>query len=92
MIDSDDIDLVLSGIMEQLASIEHVRWSHWQRHMHSQGIMQTDGSLILPAKLVERWDRQAITDYDDLSANEKESDREQVNRYLPIIAAAFKNR
>lgn len=87
-----NFDAILHGLMDELAAIEHERWSHWQRYMHSMGIRQKDGSLILPAELVERWDRQAATDYDDLSTKEKESDREQVSRYLPIIGAAFKAR
>lgn len=87
-----NVDGILYGLVDKLAAIEHERWSHWQRYMHSKGSRQADGSLVLPAELVERWDRQAATDYDDLSANEKESDRQQVNRYLPTIAAAFKNR
>jgi hypothetical protein len=87
-----DVDAILDGLLDKLAAIEHERWSYWQRYVHSKGSRQADGSLILPAKLVERWDRQAATHYEDLSAKEKESDREQVSRYLPIIAAAFKAR
>lgn len=92
MDNSIDVDAVLDGLMEELAAIEHERWSHWQRYMHSKGIRQVDGSLLLPADLVERWDRQAATPYDNLSAKEKESDRDQVSRYLPLIAAAFSAR
>jgi len=92
MADDDDIDAILNGIVDQLASIEHERWSHWQRYMHSKGAKQADGSLVLPAELVERWERQAETAYDDLAEQEKESDREQVNRYLPIIAATLNTR
>lgn len=92
MADGDDIDAILNGIVDQLASVEHERWSHWQRYMHSKGAKQADGSLVLPAELVERWERQAETAYDDLTDQEKESDREQVNRYLPIIAATLTTR
>ena len=84
-----DIGAVLDGLVDRLAAIEHERWSHWQRYMHSKGIRQSDGTLVLPAEFVERWDRQAATAYSNLSATERESDREQVKRYLPIIAAAL---
>jgi hypothetical protein len=57
-----------------------------------KGVRQADGSLVLPAELVERWDRQAATDYHDLSAKEKQSDRDQVSRYLPLIATALNAR
>lgn len=75
----------LDGIFEQLALIEHDRWSHWQRYMHSKSIRQTDGSLLIPADLVERWERQMTTDYADLTDKEKDGDREQVQKYLPLI-------
>ena len=87
-----DAETILNGLIDELAAIEHERWSHWQRYMHSKGVRQADGSLVLPAELVERWERQAATDYDDLPDQEQESDREQVNRYLPIIAAALNTR
>lgn len=80
----------LRAIEEQLAALEHERWSHWQSYMHSQCEPQSDGSLRIPPALVERWTRQMTTRFDRLSANEKESDREQVRRYLPVILSALK--
>lgn len=72
-------------LLEQLAAVEHERWAHWQTYMHSQCERGPDGSLTIPAALVERWERQAATLYADLSDREKESDREQVRRYLPLV-------
>jgi hypothetical protein len=90
MIEPSKIDAALLRLADQLAAIEHERWSHWQRHLHSKGERQPDGSILLPAGLVARWEKQAATDFVDLSEREKESDREQVNRYLPIIAALLR--
>lgn len=81
--------LLLEEILEELASVEHMRWAHWQRYMHEKGQRQPDGSLVIPAELVEKWQRQIDTPYVDLSESEKESDREQVRRYLPIIVRAL---
>ncbi len=78
--------------MERLADVEHERWSHWQRYLHSKCERVGDGSLVIPAHLVERWESQMNTPYSALSEKEKESDREQVRRYLPIIADALKPR
>jgi hypothetical protein len=75
----------LYSILEQLAHIEHERWSHWQTYMHSKSVRQPDGSLLIPADLVERWERQMTTDYADLTEKEKDGDREQVEKYLPLI-------
>lgn len=76
-------------LREQLAAIEHERWAHWQQYVHSKGERTADGSLLLPASLVERWERQIGTAYADLSEAEKASDREQVDRYWPLITDAL---
>lgn len=73
-------------LREVLAAIEHARWADWQRWVHSVCTRNPDGSLTIPATLVERWERQIATPYDQLSAREKEADREQVDRYWPLIA------
>lgn len=79
----------LEGILETLAEEEHRRWAHWQAYMHKNCELQADGSLLIPAKLVSRWEKQIRTSYSELSEAEKESDREQVRRYLPIVARAI---
>lgn len=84
-----NVKAILNGLIEELAAIEHERWSHWQRYMHSKGVRQADGSLVLPAHLIERWERQAGTEYSSLSDVERESDIEQVKKYLPVIVTAF---
>jgi len=83
-------EAVLDGLVERLAAIEHERWAHWQRYMHDKGRPQADGSLVLPAEFVSQWETQIATGYAELSEAEKESDREQVRRYLPTIAAALR--
>jgi hypothetical protein len=83
------IEDALNKLVDELAAFEHERWSHWQRYMHGKGVVQPDGSLLLPASLVKRWADQIQTDYAALTEQEKESDREQVRKYLPVIAAAL---
>lgn len=75
----------LNAAIEDLSRIEHERWAHWQKYMHSKGSIQADGSLVIPRDLVEKWERQIDTPYANLSEEEKESDREQVRKYLPTI-------
>ena len=87
-----DIEGLLGGLIEQLAAVEHERWSHWQRYVHSKCIRLSDGSLLIPAELVARWDQQIDTKYAELGDQEKESDREQVRKYLPLIASALAER
>lgn len=85
-----DIEMILHNLVDDLAAIEHERWAHWQRYVHTKGTKQPDGSILLSAELVERWERQIQTPFHALSEREKESDRDQVNRYLPVIKEALR--
>lgn len=76
-------------LLEELAAIEHQRWAHWQRFMHSQAERRSDGSLIIPSDLVTKWERLIDTPYAELTDKEKESDRDQVRRYLPTVIRAY---
>jgi hypothetical protein len=89
-VDAVSLEKTLNELLETLAAIEHERWSHWQRYMHSKCIPRgDDGALLIPAELVKQWERQMATPYSELTNKEKESDREQVRMYLPVITAAF---
>jgi hypothetical protein len=88
----EDVAHFLDSLIEDLAAKEHRRWSDWQRYVHSNACRQPDGSLLIPAALVRRWEKQIATNYQDLDDREKESDREQVRKYLPVIAAALRKR
>lgn len=78
-------------LIERLATIEHERWSHWQRYLHSKCEKGEDGSLTIPAEQVYRWEKQMSTPFEELTESEKESDREQVLRYLPVVADALQH-
>ena len=71
-------------LFEQLAAVEHERWADWQRYCHKV-LRETCPSPELEKVLEERWDRQINTDYENLSEQEKDSDREQVMRYWHLI-------
>lgn len=75
-----------ASLVEALAAVEHERWAHWQRYVHDQCEQLPDGRLVIPRKLVKRWEKQIATPYEQLSENEKKSDRKQVERILPILA------
>ena len=40
---------------------------------------------VIPTELFNRWERQIRTKYSELPENEKESDRIEVRKYLPLI-------
>lgn len=75
----------LLALRDTLAQIEHARWADWQAYMHGKCARHADGSLTIPAALVERWERQIATPYALLSPAEQRSDMEQVDRYWPLI-------
>lgn len=72
-------------LIERLACAEHDSWSRWMLWLFTRCVANPDGSATIPAALVERWMRQAYTAYDDLSEEEKHSDRTEVMHILPII-------
>ncbi len=76
-------------LLERLAAVEHERWAHWQQFVHDHGERRDDGSLVIPAELVARWDTQIATPYRDLSTEEQQGDQDQVRRYLPILIDAL---
>jgi hypothetical protein len=76
-------------VLDRLAAVEHERWAHWQRYLHDQCERRDDGSLVIPADLVRRWEEQIITPYQDLSVEEQRSDQEQVLKYLPVVIEAL---
>jgi hypothetical protein len=88
----DAAEQLLEAVIEELAAIEHERWAHWQRYVHGKAMRGRDGSLTIPADLVSRWERQIETPYSALSEPEKQSDRDQVRRYLPVLASALAGR
>ena len=78
-----------NDIIEQLAAIEHERWGDWQQWVH-ECCDRVDGGYRIPTLLIERWERQIATPYADLSEREKQSDRDQVYRYWPLIENYFR--
>lgn len=88
---TNSIEHTLSRLVEALAEIEHQRWAHWQTYVHSNASRQDDGSLVIPASLASHWERLIATPYQALTEQEKASDREQVQRYMPLIIGAIES-
>lgn len=80
------------AFIDSLAAVEHERWAHWQQYLHDQCNRTSDGSLVIPAELVTRWSTQIATPFAQLSEAERESDRDQVRRYLPLIIEELTHR
>lgn len=83
-------------MIETLAAVEHQRWADWQKYLHSKAdpgpfelpsgdTLKVNGDLVLHRDDVEHWERQIVQPYAQLSEDEKQSDREQVMRYWPML-------
>ena len=86
-----DVRAILEAdeFVDRLAAIERERWAHWQQYLHGQCQRTDNGSLVIPVELAKRWSAQIETPYAQLSEAERESDREQVRRYLRLIIEAL---
>ena len=52
---------------ERLAALAHEMWSGWMIYLFSKCAFREDGSAVMPAWAVERWQRQAAMGYRNLS-------------------------
>lgn len=75
-------------LIEALADAEHASWARWMNYLFSKCTVDTLGRMHIPSEFVDRWGRQALTTYADLVEQEKESDRAEVRKILPLIQAA----
>ena len=53
--------------------------------MFAKSVRSLDGTITIPKALVDRWDRQAKTDYLLLPADEKESDRKEADKFIELF-------
>jgi hypothetical protein len=71
---------------EALAALAHEQWSGWMEYLFSKSQDNADGTVTIPAWAVERWKRQMTTPYAELPEAEKNSDRQEADRVLALLA------
>lgn len=71
-------------LYELLASVQHQIWASWMTYLFSKCEQKEEG-LLIPQNLVDRWQGQIDRGYDELTEKEKDSDREQVDKFWQII-------
>ena len=74
-------------LREELADLAHEVWAGWWRYQSTFGQTTPNSSMLLAGEKVTRWSRQARTPYEDLTEQEKQSDREIADRYMEIMDA-----
>jgi hypothetical protein len=70
---------------EIIAKVQHDIWAHWMNYLFTCCVPNDDGSVTIPANKVERWQRQALTSYHDLTDKEQQSDRHQADKVMKAI-------
>lgn len=83
-------------LREALAALCHEQWSGWMAYLYSlcstrlfdSGIGQNLAVHEFRREVYDRWQRQMNTPYNQLSNDEKESDRKEADRFLTLIRAA----
>ena len=78
-------------LREQLADVQHAIWGHWMGYMFSCGWTDWNGCWIMPADKYQRWARQMVTPYAELTEKERMSDREQADKILAVIAPVLED-
>ena len=76
-----------SELYEKLVEIQHEIWAHWMDYMFTCGRFNGDGTWTVPADKVSRWRQQIIMPYHQFPEETKQSDREQVDKFWPLIEA-----
>lgn len=84
-------------LYERLAEVEHERWADWQKYIMSDvfKIVNKEHDMItlsMPTKQWDEWERLVQLPYKKLTDKEKNSDREQVDRYWQFVEYHIRRR
>jgi len=74
-----------NDLRELLADECHNQWSGWMKYLFKKSEFSPRGEAVIPSWAVDRWLRQMNTPYENLPDGEKESDREQADKFLDLI-------
>lgn len=72
-------------IKGKLAEYAHSAWAGWMKYLFEKSIKNHDGTVTIPKWAVERWERQANTDFSDLPEDEKSSDYKEAEKMLQCL-------
>ncbi|MHA2022730.1 MAG: hypothetical protein ACTSWQ_03615 [Candidatus Thorarchaeota archaeon] len=81
----DESGAMPNATLEAVANVSHEIWAHWMTYQFSVCEEALNGSVYIPVESYQRWARQIVTPYADLTEREKDSDREQAEKILAAI-------
>lgn len=70
---------------ERLANLMHEIWAHWMKYVFARCWETLDADMVIPFDFASRWQRQMDMDYEQLSEQDKESDRQQADKILAVL-------
>ena len=73
-------------LRDKIAELCHFQWSGWMKYLFSKCKTNSDGTVIIPKEMVERWNRQHSTTFDMLSKSEQDSDRVEAEKFQLLFA------
>ena len=79
------MNIVKEELIEKLSDLEHDSWARWMKYLFNVSTKLLDGSVLIPKESVHRWTRQMNTEYENLSEEEKESDRKEVRVVIDLL-------
>ena len=75
----------MNEIREKVADLCHKQWSGWMLYLFQKGKFNKDGTFTISKLATERWSRQSVTEYKDLSEEEKELDRIEADKFIKLF-------
>lgn len=90
VMEGDELEL-----FENLSFEQQEIWSSWMAYLFSRckpvgTPSRDDYGYLIPMVWVRRWERQINASYKEMSEEEKESDRDQVRKFWPLIEPLLK--
>lgn len=82
----EERDREKDSLRERLAEYSHRSWANWMAYLFGKSVMHEDGTVVIPANLVTRWNRQSFCEYRWLPESEKGSDRLEADKILDIVS------
>jgi len=67
---------------DKLADLIHRQWSGWMEYLFSKCTFNDDGTAMIPAWAVVRWQRQIATPFAELPLEEQETDLKEADRMM----------
>lgn len=86
----NEVDKAENDIVELLADLAHRQWSEWMNYLFDISDCNDNGTVTIPKKYVDRWTKQILTNYKNLSQEEKESDRIEARKVIATLGLTVK--